>query len=382
MTSSSATAPRAPRRAASRGGMKTEAILAFAFGVTFVVTLLVLAIAFPNPSPFQYAVFRVVLALACAGVAVVIPGILNLTLGKWLTAGGALAVFAVVYFFSPAAAVATPPKAPVGLVVTPSGASGCPVAGGTAVIEVGGRSYQAALSGQCAADFFDLPAAELGKSARLSLVAKSGGQDWVVEQNSCALPLSAEMRITAVLADATPRTMISLLAYDATNGDQTRNAFGEFKAILNDRIVNTVEALKAAHKGLGYLDALRLCECGDAHAAGNAALMDFWTRTHSLQLWGGVLVLKGEQFAVQSRVFSGSLAERTMPVEMDVAADEFADIRDNHSLVILYALSRDARRLHMPDDVVALYLSKTREIATDLRSRNRSIPAEIEQALQ
>jgi hypothetical protein len=352
--------PKAPRglsRAQSRGGMKTETILAFAFGVTFVVTLLVLAIAFPNPTAFQYFVFRVVLALACAGAAVVIPGILNVTLGKVVTAGGALAVFTIVYFLNPAALVAPPP--------TPIG-----------------RSYQATLDANCAAEFFDLPAAELGVNARLSLVAQANGKDWVIAQNSCAMPLAAQMKVNAVPADTTPRTVISLLPYDATNGDQTRNAFGDFKAILNDRIVNTVEALKAANRGLAYLDALRLCECADTHAAGNAALLDFWTRTHSLQLWGGALVLKGNQFAVQSRVFSGTLAERTMPVEMDVAASEFADIRDNHSLVILYALSRDARRLHMADDVVALYLSKTREIATDLKNRNRTIPPEIEQALQ
>ncbi len=46
-----------------------QAVVAFVFGVAFVVALLVLAIKFPNPALFQYNVFRIVLALAAAGVA-------------------------------------------------------------------------------------------------------------------------------------------------------------------------------------------------------------------------------------------------------------------------------------------------------------------------
>ncbi len=82
-----------------------EKIVAVAFGVLFVGTMLVIAIKFPNPTPFQYTTFRIVLALACAGVASVIPGVLNVNVGTWLRAGGALAVFVVVYFYSPASLV-------------------------------------------------------------------------------------------------------------------------------------------------------------------------------------------------------------------------------------------------------------------------------------
>jgi hypothetical protein len=79
-----------------------ERYLAFAFGVIFVIVLLVLAIKFPEPTPFQYTVFRIVLALAAAGVAAMIPGFLNVNLSKAVRAGGALGVFVIVYFYSPA----------------------------------------------------------------------------------------------------------------------------------------------------------------------------------------------------------------------------------------------------------------------------------------
>ena len=79
-----------------------ERIAAFVFGAVFVTVLLVLAVRFPNPTPFQYTTFRIVLALAAGGVAAMIPGFLAVNVSTWLRASGALAVFAIVYFYSPA----------------------------------------------------------------------------------------------------------------------------------------------------------------------------------------------------------------------------------------------------------------------------------------
>ncbi|MCI5218454.1 MAG: DUF1566 domain-containing protein [Candidatus Electrothrix sp. LOE2] len=81
-------------------------LLAFLFGLCFVAALLVLAIWFPNPTAFQYTVFRITLALAAAGIAGVIPGMIRLTVhpgtALMIHAGGALAVFVMVYLLAPA----------------------------------------------------------------------------------------------------------------------------------------------------------------------------------------------------------------------------------------------------------------------------------------
>ena len=86
--------------------LTAQIIIAFTFGLTFVVTLIVLAIKFPHPTPFQYNVFRIVLSLAVAGAAAMIPGFitveLNPTTELLIRAGGALAVFVIVFFFNPA----------------------------------------------------------------------------------------------------------------------------------------------------------------------------------------------------------------------------------------------------------------------------------------
>src|SRR5258708_6889470 len=85
---------------------RNERIAAFVFGTAFLVTLFVVAISFPEPNPFQYLVFRVILALAAAGSAAYIPGFIHVEIKPAVRAGGALAVFVVVYFLNPAALVA------------------------------------------------------------------------------------------------------------------------------------------------------------------------------------------------------------------------------------------------------------------------------------
>jgi len=86
--------------------LTSQIIIAFSFGTTFVVALIVLAIAYPTPTPFQFWVFKITLALAAAGVAAMIPGFINLevspSVGLVIRAGGALALFVIVFFFNPA----------------------------------------------------------------------------------------------------------------------------------------------------------------------------------------------------------------------------------------------------------------------------------------
>ena len=85
-----------------------ERIAVFAFGVIFIITMLVLAVKFPNPKEFPYTVFRIVLAVAIAGVAAFVPGFLQVNVNGIVRAGGAMAVFVIVYFFSPAKLVSDP----------------------------------------------------------------------------------------------------------------------------------------------------------------------------------------------------------------------------------------------------------------------------------
>lgn len=79
-----------------------ERLLAFGFGVVFVVVMLAIALFVPNPTATQWFTFRVVLALAAAGIGALLPGLISVTAGPFIKAGGALALFVLIFWFNPA----------------------------------------------------------------------------------------------------------------------------------------------------------------------------------------------------------------------------------------------------------------------------------------
>jgi hypothetical protein len=70
-------------------------------GIVLIGIILLLVIFFPCPTSSQFFVFRIVLSIAVAGFASIIPGFLRIKYNGIITAGGALAVFVLVYIFNP-----------------------------------------------------------------------------------------------------------------------------------------------------------------------------------------------------------------------------------------------------------------------------------------
>jgi hypothetical protein len=82
-----------------------EVAAIFIFGVVFVTVILCLAFVFPQPTAFQYLVVRVLLALSTSAVATLLTGFINVEIPHLLKAGGAFAVFVIVFFYNPASLV-------------------------------------------------------------------------------------------------------------------------------------------------------------------------------------------------------------------------------------------------------------------------------------
>jgi hypothetical protein len=96
-----------PKPAQRQASMRlAETGSAFLFGCAALGGVLWLAFRGEGLSDQQFAVLRIALALAGGGVAAVIPGFLDLSMKASaklaLRAGGALTVFVVLYFWSPA----------------------------------------------------------------------------------------------------------------------------------------------------------------------------------------------------------------------------------------------------------------------------------------
>jgi hypothetical protein len=85
---------------------RLEIVLAFLFGCLALAAVLWLAFKNESLTEPQFEILRIVLALAGGGVGAMIPGFLELNVKTGtnlaLRAGGALAVFVVLYFWSPA----------------------------------------------------------------------------------------------------------------------------------------------------------------------------------------------------------------------------------------------------------------------------------------
>jgi len=92
-----------------------EKVSIFVFGVVFITLLVGISLFLPNPTDFQYTTLRIVLALAAAGIAALVPGFIEVQYKQIIRAGGAIAVFVIVYFFSPATLVSDRIPAPTDL---------------------------------------------------------------------------------------------------------------------------------------------------------------------------------------------------------------------------------------------------------------------------
>jgi hypothetical protein len=82
------------------GKITVETLLSFVFGASIVIFML-----FVQPKPGMERTYRIVISLAAAGIAAVVPGMLNISAkgGKRFTirAAGAVAVFVIVYLINP-----------------------------------------------------------------------------------------------------------------------------------------------------------------------------------------------------------------------------------------------------------------------------------------
>lgn len=77
----------------------------FVFSVIIGAVFFILATAFPHLTPFQYTLFRIILALACAGVALLLPGLFNIRHKHLIGIVSGLIVFVLAYLLIPAVLV-------------------------------------------------------------------------------------------------------------------------------------------------------------------------------------------------------------------------------------------------------------------------------------
>jgi hypothetical protein len=68
-------------------------------GVVFIGLLIFISIKFPTTIQQYFSIYKTILAIACAGVAALIPGFFNINYQGTIRAGGALGVFTLIFIF-------------------------------------------------------------------------------------------------------------------------------------------------------------------------------------------------------------------------------------------------------------------------------------------
>jgi len=91
-----------PKRSLITGEIDIKTLIAFGFGAIFILSILVFTAVVKNPSPAEIWTYRVILALAAAGVAAILPGFIDIKYKSVVQAGGALGIFVLVLLVFPA----------------------------------------------------------------------------------------------------------------------------------------------------------------------------------------------------------------------------------------------------------------------------------------
>jgi len=91
-----------PRRSFVTGEIDVKTLIAFVFGAIFIITILVFTAVVKNPSPTEVWTYRIILALAAAGVAAILPGFIDIKYKGFVQAGGAIGVFVLILLAFPA----------------------------------------------------------------------------------------------------------------------------------------------------------------------------------------------------------------------------------------------------------------------------------------
>ncbi len=239
----------------------------------------------------------------------------------------------------------------------------------TAVLRQADGSRKARLNARCTATF-----AGVGALPREATIALADAAGWVVQTQEPGVD-GRSLVVTLGEASGVPRLHLAMLPFQ-TPDNAAQAAFEQFRAALTEKTFALSQQFGARGTAFDYVTNLRVSNEGPPLAS-FAELRTFWNQNHALQLVRGNVDSGSTPITVHSVVFLGELAPSPqhmgLRLSMKVTPSEFGSTRDTYSLVILYALARDAQRMGKPGSVVSAFLAEAFSILQDLENP----PAEV-----
>jgi hypothetical protein len=171
-----------------------------------------------------------------------------------------------------------------------------------------------------------------------------------------------------------PRLRIALLPFDTPDPVLTTK-FQEFSDALSNRLVSISETFSGRGEAFRYVGNLKVTPGGPSRPSA-AELTQFWNTSYALQLLRAQ-VTSVNPTMIHGLVYLGDLAPTggrpSVELDLEVSVESFSTNQDGYSLLMLYALARDAQVQHMPTHVVAAYLAEAHGIATQLGQKKANL---------
>lgn len=186
-------------------------------------------------------------------------------------------------------------------------------------------------------------------------------------------------------ASAQPRDEIALFQYDGVIPDHSTAAkFGVFRGILKDKLLNIRrEVSQDADLDFGYLDRIHIRFMNEDLFSGQDNIKK-WMKSQATVLGifrGTILSDDNVTYVVRSNFHLGDLKNHypddVIKIQLPVKSSEFGNTKDSHTLVILYALAMDAKRLGYHKHHIAVLLKSANDTLADIMRRDASLSGDL-----
>lgn len=188
-----------------------------------------------------------------------------------------------------------------------------------------------------------------------------------------------------------PKSQVAIFQYKGANSATSKDKFEVFQGIIEDKIANLRrEVFQDDEQALAYLEDIHVSYYAQDSFTRNANIKR-WLKNQSsvLCLLRGTIVSDDNlTYMVKSSFYLGELKEYfpydVVRIDLPIKISEHANTQDSHSLVILYALAMDARRIGSDSHHVARFLTSALNKLADIKRRSGELQgdlAKLEQAI-
>ncbi len=204
---------------------------------------------------------------------------------------------------------------------------------------------------------------------------------------------SALLWILSSEALAEPRVEIALFKYLGASEGEAKKKFEQFRWVMRNKILNlkvavlqkTSEDDQVDVENLGYLDSVYINFKGEDTFEGERPERINELMKNERAILGllreTIISDDNTNYTVYSEFYlrdlKGFYPRDVITVRLPVKSTEFGNTRDSHTLVILYALAMDAKRLGYDKNHIALFLKVAKDEIAKIKNRTSSFSAEL-----